>query len=58
MDQDVKAQLHVMYRIMWYMRGSISLEEGYHLSLEDIEIINNVIKENFEWSEKAGQLII
>jgi hypothetical protein len=54
MDQDVKAQLHNMYRIMWYMRGSITLEQAYNLTPEDMEILNNIIKENLEWSEKAG----
>lgn len=47
-----------MYRIMWYMRGAVSLEEAYNLTPEDIEIINNIVKENIEWSKEAQQIIL
>jgi|TARA_B100000886_G_scaffold26983_1_gene17106 hypothetical protein len=35
------------------MRGSVSISEAYLLSREDIEIINEIIKENLETTKKS-----
>lgn len=41
-------------KIVWYMRGGISLEEAYYLTPEDKEIISKIIKENLETTKKSG----
>lgn len=42
-------------RIVWYMRGSVSLEEIYQVGPEDREIFSKLIKENLETAKKTGQ---
>lgn len=43
-----------LYRIGWYMRGSFSYENlMYHTSHEDREILNKIIKDNIETTEKT-----
>tara|TARA_X000000368_G_C23046748_1_gene719477 strand:- start:270 stop:392 length:123 start_codon:yes stop_codon:yes gene_type:complete len=37
------------------MRGSLSVEDSYDLSKEDIELLNDLIKENIETAKKSGQ---
>jgi hypothetical protein len=39
---------------MWYMRGSISLDEAFMLSAEDRALIGDIIKENMETTKKSG----
>jgi hypothetical protein len=41
-------------KIVWYMRGGISLEEAYYLTPEDKEIISKIVKENLETTKKSG----
>jgi len=40
--------------MMWYMRGSISLEEVFQLEPQDREIIAKLIKDNMEATKKSG----
>ena len=41
-------------KLCWYMRGSITLDEGYNLSYEDRAIIGDIVKENLETTKKSG----
>jgi hypothetical protein len=43
-----------LYKMAWYMRGSISVDEAFHTSVEDREIISKLIKENLETTKKSG----
>jgi hypothetical protein len=36
------------------MRGSITVDEAYSLSIEDREIISNIVKDNLETTKKSG----
>ncbi len=36
------------------MRGSITLDDAYALSIEDREIIANIVKDNLETTKKSG----
>tara|TARA_B100001057_G_scaffold244132_1_gene244443 strand:+ start:1375 stop:1497 length:123 start_codon:yes stop_codon:yes gene_type:complete len=40
------------------MRGSISITEAFQLSREDIDIINEIIKENLDATKKSGVALI
>lgn len=40
------------------MRGSISMDEAFMLSTEDREIINDIIKSNYEDTKKSGMPLI
>lgn len=44
-----------IFRISWYMRGGVSSEDLFHkYSVEDRQIINEIIKENIETTKKSG----
>jgi len=48
-----------MYRIVWYMRGGVSYTEIMHdVDIADYEIINQIIKENWEATNKAGMPLV
>tara|TARA_A100001388_G_C28742246_1_gene487499 strand:- start:664 stop:786 length:123 start_codon:yes stop_codon:yes gene_type:complete len=40
------------------MRGSVSISEAFMLSREDIDIINEIIKENLESTKKSGMPLV
>lgn len=43
-----------MYKIGWYMRGSLSYNDLMkNISVDDKEIMNTIIKENIELSVQA-----
>lgn len=37
------------------MRGSVSMDDAYHLSEEDRQMISNLIKENLTTTKETGQ---
>ena len=45
---------HDLFKICWYMRGGITLEEAYNLCSEDKEIISRIIKENLNTTKESG----
>jgi hypothetical protein len=48
-----------MYRIAWYMRGSLTYDDiFYKISAEDKEILNNIIKENIDLTTKTKMPLI
>jgi hypothetical protein len=53
MERESKAIKDEIYRLCWYMRGSISLTEAYNLSIEDIEVLNKIVKDNLETTKKT-----
>ena len=40
------------------MRGSVSISEAFMLSREEIDIINEIIKENLESTKKSGMPLV
>lgn len=53
-DQDAKALKSELFKICWYMRGSISLSEAFELSQEDRELVSKIIEDNLETTKKTG----
>lgn len=53
MEHESKAMRDNVLRICWYMRGSISYSDGMLLSNTDIELINKIIKDNLETTQKS-----
>lgn len=48
-----------IFRLTWYMRGGVSSEDLFwKYSVEDREIINKVIKDNIEATNKSGLPLI
>jgi hypothetical protein len=54
MEKETKALKDEIYRLCWFMRGSLSFSESYELSLEDRSIIAKIIEENLETTKKAN----
>ncbi len=44
--------------ICWYMRGSISWDQAWHLNKEQREAIMKRIKDNIETTEKTGLALV
>lgn len=53
MEKQTKALKEQLYKLCWFMRGSLSFSEAFDLSLEDIEIISEIIKDNLETTKKT-----
>lgn len=53
MEKESKALKDNVLRLCWYMRGAISYDDGMLLSVEDREIINKIIKDNLETTQKS-----
>jgi len=58
MDAQSKNLKDELLRICWYMRGSISLEQAYMLSMDDRKLVANVIKDNIENVKKTKMPIL
>lgn len=54
LDKDSKAIKKDLLSTCWYMRGSISYDDAMMLTPVDREIINSIIKDNLETTEKSG----
>jgi hypothetical protein len=54
MENETKNFKMDLFKMAWYMRGSMSLADLYMISYEDREIIGRIIKENLETAKKTG----
>ena len=53
-EKDIQATKDLAYRVSWYMRGGVSVENYlYDMDLSDREIIQKIIKENVENTKNA-----
>lgn len=55
LDDESKALKKELYKLAWFMRGSLGFEEAYNLDVADREILSEIIKDNLE-TTKASQL--
>jgi hypothetical protein len=59
LDSDIRRFKTDLYRIGWFMRGSITINDLlFSYSHEDRELISKVIDENIENSVKSGMPLI
>lgn len=54
LDKQSKALKEEILKLCWYMRGSLSYDEGMHLSYEDRALMSKLIKDNLETTKKSG----
>lgn len=54
MDKEAKNLKNDLIRIVWWMRGGITYDQAWNLSLEERKNISNLIKENIETGKKTG----
>lgn len=53
-EKESKALRKYIYKLVWYMRGGVTIDQGFDLSFHDREIINELIKENIERTNETG----
>lgn len=58
LERESKALKHELFKMAWFMRGGLTLEEAYVLDREDREIISKIILENIETSKNTGMPLI
>lgn len=54
LDNEVKNLKHNIFKLCWYMRGGVSINDAFAMSFEDREIISKVVEENLETTKKSG----
>tara|TARA_B100001057_G_scaffold154189_1_gene154375 strand:- start:1293 stop:1472 length:180 start_codon:yes stop_codon:yes gene_type:complete len=55
LESEVKQLKDSLFRICWYMRGSVSITEAYDMCSDDRIIMSDLIKENLETAKKTKQ---
>jgi hypothetical protein len=53
-DRDSKAIKQDLLTLCWFMRGSITYDDAMMLTHDDRSVINKIIKDNLETTEKTG----
>jgi hypothetical protein len=53
-DNDAKNLRAEIFKLSWYMRGAVSLDEAFALTYEDREIISKIVEDNLETTKKSG----
>ena len=54
MERETKAIKDEIYRLCWFMRGSIGINEAFELTIEDRQILGKIISDNLETAKKTG----
>ena len=61
-QETYKKQLDILhkslYKLTWFMRGGVSISELHEMPANHIKYLNEIVKENFELSKKAGTPIL
>jgi hypothetical protein len=52
-DKDSKALKKHIFKLCWYMRGSIGVDEMFQLSYSDRDLLNKIVEENIEVTNKT-----
>ena len=59
LENEIKQIKDMCYRLSWYMRGGVSVEQIlYDTDIEDQEIMNRIIKENIEHTKNAKRPLL
>lgn len=53
LEKQAKAIIKDAFRLSWHMRGAVNLDETYSLSSEQMEVINEIVQENFEFTKET-----
>lgn len=59
LDDEAKRFKTQLFKLSWYMRGGVTMEELLHVySNDDIVILTQIAQENIELTQKSGISII
>ena len=53
-EKEVGAVKQELFKLIWYMRGGVSLTEMYNSSYKDRKIIMEVITDNLKTTKESG----
>ena len=53
MDRESKALKKNIYKMAWFMRGSVNIEQLFSMDISDQELIAEIIKENLETTKES-----
>jgi hypothetical protein len=54
MENESKAFKKDLFKLTWYMRGGLTLEQAYMLDYTDRSIIADIIKDNLETTKETN----
>jgi hypothetical protein len=54
LENESKALRKDIYKLAWFMRGSLSIEEAFSMDYSDRVLISEIIKENLETTKESG----
>ena len=53
LEDESKALKKELYKLAWFMRGSLTFEQAYQLGVEDRIIIGEIVQENLETTKES-----
>jgi len=53
-DKQVKRLKEEALKMCWYMRGGITYDEAMALGFQERELINEIVKNNMDVTQKSG----
>lgn len=54
MEKDCQDIRQEAMKMSWFMRGGLTYDQALALSIQEREIINEIIKDNLETTKKSG----
>ncbi len=54
LDKESKALKADLMKMCWYMRGGVSFDDAFAMSVEERQIVAEIVKENLETTKKSG----
>jgi hypothetical protein len=54
MEGEVKAIKDELFKLCWFMRGGVTIEQAYMLDLDERKIIGKIVESNLETTQKSG----
>ncbi len=54
MEKDCQSIRQESLKISWFMRGGLTYDQAMTLSIQERDLINELIKENLETTKKSG----
>jgi hypothetical protein len=54
MEKDCQSIRQEAMKMSWFMRGGLTYDQAMALSIQEREIINDIIKDNLETTKKSG----
>ena len=54
LENESKAIRKNIYKMAWFMRGSVNVEQLFSMDIADQELLADLIKENLETTKESG----